>query len=161
MIAPLPDPALVLTAIDVYLEIAYGGMTPAGVADRVNPLRVAAHATFFDQPCFECTGDDGAQRFCLRLGNPRYPFMKLILEPRPDRGGYLFKADTHDRHVCPPPESGEREAFMELMAFNQKLAASIEQAWDERALPTFKSWLRADLARRTRARGSEPPERDS
>jgi hypothetical protein len=159
MTAPLPDPILVLAAIDTYLEIAYQGAPPADVTARVDPLRVALPEAFFVPPSFECSGGDGAARFCLRLGNSRYPFMKLTVEPRPDMGGYLFKADTHDRHVCPPPESGEREAFMELMAFNQQLAGSIEEAWEKQALPTFKSWLRADLLRRTRARSSGPPER--
>jgi hypothetical protein len=38
--------------------------------------------------------------------------------------------------------------FTQLMESNQKLAESIEAAWDVSGLPTFKRYLREDLARR-------------
>jgi hypothetical protein len=38
--------------------------------------------------------------------------------------------------------------FAELMAKNQAIAQAIESAWADRKLPTFKTFLREDLARR-------------
>jgi hypothetical protein len=77
--------------------------------------------------------------------------MKLVIERSPDGSGALFHADTHDRHVQPPPDAPEAGAFAELAAKNQELSARIEAAWEEAGLPTFKRYLREDLARRKAA----------
>ena len=74
--------------------------------------------------------------------------MKLSIDMRPDQGGFLFRADTHDRHICPSPASKDYATFRELMEKNQKLAQNIEAAWGEGGLPTFKSYLKQDLERR-------------
>jgi len=87
-------------------------------------------------------------QIAVRLGNYVYPHMKLVIEPRPDGRGYLFRADTHDRHVRVPPSSPEYAVFQELMEKNQKLAEGIEHAWATEGLPTFRTFLREDLARR-------------
>jgi hypothetical protein len=96
----------------------------------------------------------------LRLGNCFYPHMKLSIDQRPDREGYFFRADTHDRHICPPPASKEHAAFCELMDKNQQLSQEIETAWAEKGVPTFKTYLKEDLARRAQSgRDSLPPKR--
>jgi hypothetical protein len=74
--------------------------------------------------------------------------MKLAIERRPDRHGYLFRADTHDSHCCPATTSREYGAFRELMELNQSVAQAIETAWERDDLPTFKTFLKEDLARR-------------
>ena len=84
----------------------------------------------------------------LRLGNPWYPHMKLTIERAPDGKTSLFRADTHDRHIHVGPESPEYAAFCQMMEKNQSLASRIEAAWESGGLPTFKSFLRQDLARR-------------
>jgi hypothetical protein len=71
-----------------------------------------------------------------------------VIERSPDGRAHLFRADTHDRHIRPKPESREYAAFTELMKQNQSLAEQIEAAWAERGLNTFKSYLRRDLASR-------------
>jgi hypothetical protein len=75
--------------------------------------------------------------------------MKLTIDRRPDQRGYLFRADTHDRHICPKPDSKEYAMFRELLDKNQKLAQEIEQAWADAGIPTFKTYLKEDLARRS------------
>ena len=154
-----PDPAHVLRAINVYVTDAYDAPPPlavrsmlATVRDWVGPLYMC--------PSF-VKSDDGAgrPRYSLRLGNRHYPHMKLVIEPGPGSGaGYLFKADTHDRHVCPKPESTEFAAFRALMEDNQKLAQRIEDDWAAAGLPTFKTFLRDDLARRQQQAQAEPPQ---
>jgi hypothetical protein len=82
--------------------------------------------------------------------------MKLAIDPRPDGKGFLFRADTHDRHACPPPESKEYPLFCALMEKNQRLSQQIESAWADAGLTTFKTYLRDDLARRQAAVGAKP-----
>jgi hypothetical protein len=74
--------------------------------------------------------------------------MKLVLDPAPTGSDYLFKADTHDRHIEPPPGHPELGVFMELRAKNKAVSEEIEQAWADAGLSTFKTYLQADLARR-------------
>jgi hypothetical protein len=106
----------------------------------------------YDNPAIERDGADPAARFSIRLGNRSYPHMKLTVDRRPDGQGYLYRADTHDRHITVPPESQEYPAFVRLMKENQELAQAIENRWEQEGLPTFKGYLRQDLARRTEQR---------
>ena len=77
--------------------------------------------------------------------------MKLSIDERPDQQGFLFRADTHDRHICPAPGSKDHE-ICELMEKNQQLAQSIETTWQDGGLPTFKTYLN-----RSGTATAEPP----
>lgn len=144
----LPHPKQVWTAIDAYLRCAYGeAKTPAAVQKRLESLRAAGeNGEFFASSAFE--RDTNLRKFSLRLGNRFYPHMKLSIDERPDQEGFLFRADTHDRHICPAAASKEYDAFRELMEKNQQVAQSIEAAWNDGGLPTFKTYLKQDLERR-------------
>jgi hypothetical protein len=48
----------------------------------------------------------------------------------------------------PDPTSAEYGLFCHLVENNQAMAQTIEAAWEAAGLPTFKSYLRGDLARR-------------
>jgi hypothetical protein len=148
---PKPQPQAVLQAIEIYLVAAYsGGKPPSAVEGRLQTLRNLACDDFFASPLFEsdAQANPDPTRYALRLGNRHYPHMKLVIERSPDGKAHLFRADTHDRHIRPKPESREYAAFTELMKQNQALAEQIEHAWAERGLNTFKSYLRRDLASR-------------
>lgn len=144
---PTPRVADFWKAIDLYLSLAYPGPPPAAVRAKLEGLRQAPQDQLFDNPAFERPAQS-PQRLALRLGNRFYPHMKLAIEPCPDGQGVLFRADTHDKHCCPPPTSREYPAFCQLMDQNQKLAQQIEAAWEREHLTTFKSYLREDLKRR-------------
>ena len=156
-----PEPTVVWRAVTTYLTVCYGGppgandvpsSTPSAVKARLDSLRHAPAKEFYASPVFERDASNASPtKFSLRLGNRHYPHMKLVLEASPDRSQYLFKADTHDRHVCPPPGNPEHEIFRQLMQTNQQLAERIETAWAQQGLPTFKTFLREDLARRQAA----------
>jgi hypothetical protein len=137
-------------AIDVYVQHAYAKTGPSTtVKSRLETLRKAHDGNFYDSPLLERDATQSPpQKFSLRLGNHFYPHMKLVIEPTPDRSGHMFRADTHDKHIRPSPNSKEYAMFTELMENNQKLSESIEAAWDQSGLPTFKRFLREDLARR-------------
>ena len=144
-----PSLQLVWRAVDVYLSVAYeGGAAPGAVQARLQKLRPLESSAFYASDVLERDPSATPVRWRLRLGNTLYPHMKLVIEPRPDGAGYLFRADAHDRHCCPPPESREHGAFCQLMDANRDFAERIEHAWGEAGIATFKSYLHEDLARR-------------
>lgn len=147
-----PEPQIVWRAIETYVKVAYDGSPPSAVRSRLETLRALDHASFYDSTVFENITTAGATvRVLLRLGNQFYPHMKLAIECRPDKQGYLFRADTHDVHCCPADDSREYNAFRQLMEMNQTVAQAIETAWEKDGLPIFKSYLKEDLARRRSA----------
>jgi hypothetical protein len=154
----------VFRAVEVYLQTAYaGGKPPTAVMQRLETLRNTPAEGFFECPVFERDAANKSAsavssapnalptRYAIRLGNKVYPHMKIVIEPAPHGGGHLFRADTHDRHIRPSPESREYKAFCELMEHNQSVAEAIETEWARSGLPTFRQFLRADLANRARA----------
>ncbi len=143
-----PDPAMVWKAIDVYMGAAYLGEQPPATVRSLIALLRAWVGPLLNAPPFVKGGDAKRPRYSLRLGNHAYPHMKFVVEPGPSNGRYLFKADTHDRHVCPPPDSPEFVDFRKLMNENQRLSEKIENDWSAQGLPTFKALLREDIARR-------------
>jgi len=145
-----PSPQQVWRAINIYQDMAWQGKEPSTMLkSRLEALRAVSNGEFFESKSFERDPNESPpQKYNLRLGNPFYPHMKLVIEPTPDALGYMFRADTHDKHIRPAPGSKEYAMFAELMAHNQKLAEQIESAWEQAGLPTFKQYLRNDLARR-------------
>lgn len=157
-----PAPATVWRAVELYLAAAYpapadgatsGPTVPSAVKTRLQNLRSAPEADFWQSPTFERDSPDpqSVTRYALRLGNRAYPHMKLIVHRAPAGGGYLLRADTHDAHCRPDPGSKEYGVFCALMDQNRVIAESIESAWERADLPTFKKFLRDDLARRQEA----------
>jgi hypothetical protein len=171
-----PPPTLVWDAIRAYLEVVYGAgasttspaaaagsstpaspQAPTAVRDRLDTLRATPPGDFFDSPVFERDDPKTPTRYALRLGNKLYPHMKFVIERSPDGRTFLFKADTHDQHIRPKPESREYRAFTELMKLNQQTAEGVEAEWARRGMPTFKGYLRQDLARRAAMNGAGTP----
>jgi hypothetical protein len=148
-----PSPAEVWRAVEVYVKHAYAGAAPStSTQSRLDSLRLADADTFYAGSLLERDASEPAPRkYSLRLGNRFYPHMKLVIEATPDSAGHMFRADTHDKHIRPAPDSKEYALFCQLMENNQKLSESIESAWEEAGLPTFKQYLRDDLARRAAA----------
>lgn len=143
-----PEQSVLWKAIDCYLQVAYGGPPPSAVRARLDTLHALQPDSFYDSTVFEKRGEGAAAKLLLRLGNPAYPHMKLCVERRPDRQGFLFRADTHDAHCCPIAGSREYGPFRKLMDMNREIAQKIEAAWEEAGVPTFKTFLKQDLAKR-------------
>ena len=142
-----PEPAVVDQAVGTYLKLAYDGEPPAMVRSALATLH-AWGGRYYACPVFAKDGNTPPDRYSMRLGNRYYPHMKLVIQRATDGRTFLFRADSHDRHICPPEGAPEHKEFSELMAKNQQIAQAIESAWAEQGLPTFKTWLREDLARR-------------
>lgn len=155
-----PAVSQVHKAIEAYLRIAYGGRAaPSAINARLETLRACSDDEFWECAVFERDNPSRPTRYSLRLGNPTYPHMKLVIERSPDGKTFLFRADTHDRHIAPKPDSREHRLFAELMKQNQLLAEQIELEWSRFGVPTFKQYLRQDLERRAGAAspGAAPP----
>ena len=136
-------------AVAVYLEIAYPGLEPPpAVRRRLDWPSGVDMAGLVSHPPFERVGraTDGRPIFGLRLGNARYPHMKLQIQPWDAKDGFLLSVNTHDHALALDPKAPDAEAFMALQAENQRLKVAIEQAWDRNNLPTFPRYLRDYLA---------------
>jgi hypothetical protein len=154
-----PSPLEVWEAIEIYLRDAYEGRPPPpSVVSRLDKLRSSPAEDFFENEVLERDAEPEPPTYSLRLGNQLYPHMKLVIERAPDGEGFFFRADTHDRHCCPLPGEPEHEAFCALMAKNQRIAEAVESSWEREAVPTFKAYLRRDLARRKSEVGSRKSE---
>jgi hypothetical protein len=154
MRAKEPDQARVQQAVESYLKFAYEDQPLPTVTKSMLAALKSWAGEFYRCPVFVRGIDNPPTRYSLRLGNRYYPHMKLAIEISPDDQQWLFKADTHDRHCCPPSNSPEFAAFNELMQKNQRMAEAIETAWAEQGIPTLKTFLREDLARRQAAAGT-------
>lgn len=143
---------LLRQAIDCYLKLAYPTQeVPEPVQRRlVWPEGITA-SQLLTRPPFERAGKGPGREepiFALRLGNARYPHMKLQIQPWPNEAGFMISVNTHDQILGLGSDAVDFEEFRELQAFNQQLKEVIEQAWDEAALPTFLRYLRDYIASR-------------
>jgi hypothetical protein len=153
MAAQRPGSSQVWQAIDTYLRHAYDPAKPlpATVQARIDVLRSAC-GELVSSPAFEKDPAAPDGRFSLRLGNRRFPHMKLVVDCRTGERGF-FRADAHDAHCRPKEGSREMAAYQDLVDYNRAVTAAIEAAWADEGLPTFKTFLREDLAKRAAAKG--------
>jgi hypothetical protein len=144
----LPEPRQALQAVRIFLQHAYDPPLPSSVQTAMDSLQLLKD-DFYTAPPFARSNDPQRPQYWLRLGNRRYPHMKLMIEPCPDGNGWLFRADTHDLHICPKPDHPEYPAFMELREHNRRLAERIESDWVAKGLPTFQTYLKDALSQLT------------
>ncbi len=153
-------------AIELYLERAYpAGTLPPGTQDRVAPIRALSGAESVPEALLEKDPTATASGFALRLGQPLYPHMKLIIEPAPLCRAhddplpppFLLRVDTHDRHLHATPGSPDAAWLASIRASNKQLTEQIETAWSEAHLPTFKDFLRRQLDAKKARRAEMPP----
>lgn len=138
-------------AVAIYLRLAYEGVpippSARQCADAIAalPPDSAVSADLLEpMPCGTGTG------YALRLGQPLYPHMKLVIEPSPcpTDEGFFFRADAHDRHLHAPPGSPDAAWLASVRLANKTLDEKIGNAWTDAGLPTFKEYLRQQLAAR-------------
>jgi hypothetical protein len=61
---------------------------------------------------------------------------------------FLLRADAHDQHLHAPPNSPDAAWLASLRQSNKNLTEKIESLWSAAGLPTFKDYLRSQLAAR-------------
>ena len=124
-------------AIELYLERAYPpGALPAATQSRIGPIRELAPAEAVPESLLEKDASASEAGFALRLGQPLYPHMKLIIEPAPPvplasttspaAATILLRVDTHDRHLHATPGSPDAAWLASIRASNKQLTEQIE-----------------------------------
>ena len=134
-------------AVAIYLRHAYpDGQLPEAVQRRLNWSIDRGIPGCLTVPPFEtipASGGDGqSPLYALRLGNHRYPHMKLQVQSWRTRVGYLLTVNTHDQIERLDPNSPGVAEFLALQVFNRQLKEAIEQEWDKHDLPNFHRYLR-------------------
>lgn len=129
-------PAHVRRAVAIYLEIAWPNEYPRPritVADLEGAKTLAELLARFEKP--RHSEGLSTQRYTLRLGNVRYPFMKFVVQEYLVQGEYFFSVDTHD-DLDVRSDNPDYDAWQELKRFNADLKQRIETAWRSAGLPT-------------------------
>ncbi len=146
-------------AVAIYLEHAYPGAEPPEVVqsrlawdDEVDAAQLLTRSPFEK---VSSSGTHRPQIYALRLGNARYPHMKLQVQPWPTAAGFLLSVNTHDQVLAPHPDSPDFEPFRTLQAENQKYKEVIELAWDHAGLPTFLRYLRDYIQNQPNSKSGE------
>ncbi len=163
---------LLRSATEIYLKLAYPGgadTVPEPVRRRLVWRDGCEPDVLLCAAPFERAGkaaDRSAQIYALRLGNHRYPHMKLQIQPWPNDAGFMLSVNSHDQVSGLDPSAEGAQAFRELQAENQRLKETIEEAWDDAGLPTFLRYLRDYIKSRAEgssdlALGDEADRRDS
>jgi hypothetical protein len=140
---------LLRRAVEIYLAVAYPDTEPPPSVRRRLDWAPGLHAgELLAKPPFERVGKTPNEKliYALRLGNARYPHMKMQIQPWDARHGFLLSVNTHDHALALDPTAPDAEAFMALQAENHRLKLAIENAWDEAGLPTFPRYLKDYLA---------------
>jgi CheY-like chemotaxis protein len=120
--------------IKVYGKVAFeeaSGELPVLEGEDSSPIRDAL-SLFLDESLRE--GELATHRYTLRLGNPRYPFMKLVLQEHLVEGEFFFEVDTHDQMF--ELAGDEAHKFARLKRYNLEVKQAVEEAWSHAGLPT-------------------------
>ena len=140
--------------MDLYLHVAYPTGVPQVVAQRIASVQALPDAGEVPLDLLERSVPDAACSYALRLGQPLYPHMKLVVDPVPAgtcRGhDFLMRVDVHDLHLHAPAGSPDAAWLAGLRQSNKELQDRIEAAWTGAGLPSFKDFLRQQLEERKR-----------
>jgi CheY-like chemotaxis protein len=149
------DGAMLRQAVGLYLVEAYAGAKPVRRVPDLSGVRTADEVvSAMDDESRRHGGAIRSRRWVLRLGNARYPNMKLALEEYLLEGEFVFTVDTHDEAVVRPGDPDE-PAWRELRAWNLAVKRRIEDRWRAAGLPTYAALLEV-LARSPSSRRRPP-----
>lgn len=141
---PRPSPSMRLEAMTVgvlrevlgtYVDVAYSRGLPDTLVVPELPSDDTPLGDVLADVFVEERGEqDAAPRYTLRLGNDRYPFMKIVLQEHLVEDEFFFGVDTHDQMFA--VDGPEADRFAELKRHNMRVKQQVEDAWNARSLPT-------------------------
>jgi len=129
--------ATVRRAVEIYLGEAYPGSS-RWRAPKFDLSGGDSAADLVPRFGNETEKNEGREvhRYVLRLGNSRYPHMKLVLEESILQDEYAFMVDTHD-DLKVSPDAPDYDRWNQVRAHNAELAQSIERRWRQENVPTI------------------------
>jgi CheY-like chemotaxis protein len=132
-------PELFRKALELYLDRAYpdGATPPKGVPDASTVRTAADVLALFVRETRPNPGGEQFRHFVLRLGNHRYPHMKMAVMEFMEKDEFMWSVDTHDRAPV-EPGSKDWERWQDLRLHNLRLKARIETAWRKAGVPTAR-----------------------
>jgi CheY-like chemotaxis protein len=132
------DASTVRLAVRIYLRHAYPGHAESK-APALDLTGGGHAADLLEKFVNESEEDEGRRigRYVLRLGNSRYPHMKLVLEENILKNEYAFGVDTHD-DLQVSPKSPDYQRWNAVRGHNRDLAEEIERGWREAGIPTVR-----------------------
>ena len=144
----LPTAREIAQAIDIFLELAYDGR-PTQPAERFRiPPDCDATAWLMGGPA-ERSPDNApleqVRSFALRIGNNKYPHMKLKLSRPPNDSVFVFTVDAHDEMLRAAPGTDDYDALEELKRHNAQVVRAITDAWGQARLLTEHRYLRRKI----------------
>ena len=130
-------------AVDLYIAAAYERIPlPVTVKSRVAFLSEHAHSELKEVLSHELiervASEESAEVvdcYAIRLGNERYPHMKLALY-RQEGDDYRLVVQPHDRHFEVESTNPDAPRAEELKGYNKRLKEEIEARWRQADLPT-------------------------
>lgn len=149
-----PSAQQILLAVEIYFRLAYGPDLPALKCSPPEGLGADDKGPEVDRWLMSDAVDrdppgaplEEVRTFSLRLGNRRYPHMKLKISRPSQEPFYVFCVDSHDTFLRAIGSAADHEALEELKAYNNALAHDIRNGWQQANLPTEESYLRHKLA---------------
>jgi len=130
------DASTVHRAVHIYILHAYADEAGAPKLDLGEGKTAADLIAGFGDESEEAEGRTVC-RYVLRLGNDRYPHMKLVLEENILKHEYAFAVDTHD-DMRVSPDAPDYDRWNVVRGYNREVAEQIEAAWREQGIPTVR-----------------------
>ena len=126
---------LLRRVVAVYSEVAWAGgaMPDCELPGRDEDPMLEGLARWNDESLRADSGATG--RYTLQLGNPGYPFMKLVVQEHLVEGEFFFEVDTHDE-MFNVEDGNEASELRALKRRNLEIKESVEAAWSEAGVPT-------------------------
>jgi len=155
---PLPTARQIRQAIERYIEVAYGGQAPDRIRELLPPDEfVPAEWLMSDSVERDPSGAPlpAVRSFAVRLGNSRYPHMKLRMSLPPRDRVYLFSVDSHDGFLHASAGTEDHAALEALKAYNSSVASMVVAAWEADDLLTERNYLRQKI-KQARRKNTKP-----
>jgi len=156
----LPSVGQVRLAIRLYLASAYRGEASRCAMSLIPPEDSDLRRWLMDDRVERDPRNaplEAVRSFALRLGNWRYPHMKLRLSRPPRDNIFLFAVDSHDGILRAPPGSADEPALRELKRENAAIAMTVYAAWESAGIATERTYLRMKIQEARQEQPASPP----
>lgn len=128
------DAVLMKRAVGTFLEVAWGELSAAHWPKSIDfdgGSRDTVLKGFVDEKQRGCM-----RKFSLRLGNRRYPFMKLIFQELLFRDCFFFSVDTHDE-LDIKETTPDYQEWLAIRNYNAEVKRRVEELWRREHVPTL------------------------